>query len=137
MKELKSFPNGSIQYDNRNFVVLIKFNGDIPDDTYRAIWRTAVETVFDYGIEKIIIDQSTVTNVSVKSRAWVVMSIYPKVKRDLSPDLAVSVIASADKKQRSGVQYLIKGARAISGYSIEFHSDYSSATTWLNSIHPS
>ncbi len=136
MKEVHSFPNGSVQYDNKNFIVLIKFFGEIPDDVYKSIWRSAIDTVFEYGIEKIIIDQSKVTEVALKSRAWVVMSVYPRVKRDLSPDLAVSVVASADSTQRSGVQYLIKAARAVSGFSIEFHEKYEDCTKWLNEIHP-
>ena len=137
MKELHSFPNGSVQYDKDNFIILMKFFGDIPSEVYKSIWRTAVDTVFDYGVEKIIIDQSGVTHVPKRTRAWVVTSMYPKVKRDLSPDLAVSVVAASNPTQRSGVNYLVKGARAISGFYIDFHKDYKASTEWLNSIHPS
>ena len=136
MKPVKTSKNGSVHYDSKQHIVLMKFHGVIADEDYKQIWQDAVEVTFDYGIEKIIIDQSKVEQVGLRSRAWVVMNVYPQIKRDLSPDLAVAVIATSDKKQRSGVHYLIKAARAISGYHIDFHETVESAIKWLNSVHP-
>jgi hypothetical protein len=136
MKAVRTSKNGSVHYDSRQYIVLIKFHGVIADEDYKQAWRDAVEVTFEFGAEKIIIDQSGVEQVGLKARAWVVMKIYPQIKRDLSPDLAVAVITSSDTQQRSGVQYLIKAAQAISGYSIAIVPDQAAAVAWLNEQRP-
>ena len=124
-----------IEYDASGHLLYIKFIGDMKESEYKDIWRSGVQKAFELGIEKFIIDQSEIGSVPFLARAWVITSLYGKIKRELSPDLAVSVLSSSDKSHKSGMQYLVKGFRKLSGFEIDFHPTYQDAASWLNSIH--
>jgi len=132
MKELKSERYCLVSYHAEGHILSIKFIGDMKESEYKDIWRDSVQEAFDLGIEKIIIDQTTIGSVPFLARAWVITSLYGKIKRDLSPDLVVSVLSSKNSGHRSGMQYLVKGFKKLSGYEIGFHKTYEEAITWLN-----
>ncbi|MGB0521608.1 MAG: hypothetical protein ACPGJS_01550 [Flammeovirgaceae bacterium] len=133
MKELKSEDYCSIEYDSDSHILNMRFIGDMKDSQYKDIWRSSVQYAYEYGIEKIIIDQTEIGSVPFMARAWVITSMYSKIKRDLSPDLVASVLSSKDASHRSGMQYLVKGFQKISGYEIGFHKSLDEAIEWLNS----
>lgn len=134
MKELKLEEYCCIEYDSSCHILTMRFLGDMKDSQYKDIWRSSVQFAYEYGIEKIIIDQSKIGSVPFMARAWVITSMYSKIKRDLSPDLVVSVLSSSDTGHRSGMQYLVKGFKKISGYEIGFHASTEEAIDWLNSV---
>ncbi len=131
---IKSENYCEIEYDKNGHILYMKFVGDMNDSEYKDIWRTSVQNAFEFGIEKIIIDQSEIGDVPFLARAWVVTSLYKRIKRELSPDLAISVLSSSNSVHKSGMQYLVKAFKKISGFAIEFHPTYDEATTWLNKI---
>jgi hypothetical protein len=123
-----------VQYDPLNYIIWVQFIGDMSDDEYKEIWNQSISFIFDYGLEKIVIDQSQIGEVGLSARAWVVMKAYPRIKRDLSPDLAVSIISSSNNSRRAGMQYLVKAVQAFSGYIIQFHSNFDESKVWLNEV---
>ena len=133
-KEVKTERYCKISFNSTDHIIIMKFIGDMSDKEYKDIWRTSVDYAFELGIEKIIIDQSQIGTVPFMARAWVITGMYGKIKRELSPDLVISVISSANSGHRSGMQYLVKGFQKISGYLIEFHNTHKDATKWLNSL---
>ncbi len=133
-KSIKSETYCEINYEKNGHILYMKFIGDMKDSEYKDIWRTSVQNAFELGIEKIIIDQSEIGDVPFLARAWVITSLYKRIKRELSPDLAVSVLSSSNSVHKSGMQYLVKAFRKISGFAIDFHPTYEEATTWLNKI---
>lgn len=132
-KELASDHHFFIGYHSKGHVLLMKFIGDMTDDEYKQIWQVSFKETYEKGIEKLIIDQSEIGNVSFSARAWVMVKMYPKIKRELSPYLAGAIISSGNIVHRSGVQYLVKAFQKVSGYKIDFHENYEDAIQWLNS----
>jgi hypothetical protein len=133
-KSVKTEAYCDIRYDKSGHILYIKFIGDMKESEYKDVWRTGVQNAFDLGVEKIIIDQSEIGDVQFLARAWVITSLYKKIKRELSPDLAVSVLSSSNSVHKSGMQYLVKAFRKISGFAIDFHPTYEESTAWLNTI---
>ena len=136
MKDLKTEDYCYVGYDSTGHIIYMKFMGSMKDSQYKDIWKSSVQHAFDLGIEKIIIDQSEIGSVPFMARAWVITSMYSKIKRNLSPDLVVSVLSSTNTEHRSGMQYLVKGFQKISGYKIGFHNSYEEAVDWLNTMKP-
>lgn len=132
--EVSSDQHFYVGFDNTNHILLMKFIGAMSDDEYKQIWHTAFDQCFEKGINKLIIDQSNIGNVSFSARAWVMVKMYPKIKRELSPDIKGAIISSSHVVHRTGVHYLVKAFQKVSGFKIEFHEDYESATAWLNQI---
>lgn len=121
-------------YNPDENALLMKFIGDISDEDYKSIWHQAFDTVYKLGIENILIDQREIGVVSFSARAWVMVKMFPKIKRELSPDLAGSVLSSSNLVYKSGVQYLVKAFKKISGYKIEFHNNYEESMEWFREI---
>lgn len=134
MKELKSETYCQVDYDINGHILYMKFIGSMKESQYKDIWRNSVQFAFEKGIEKIVIDQTQIGSIPFLARAWVITSLYSKIKRELSPDLIVSVLSSGDSGHRSGMQYLVKAFKKISGYEIGFHKSYEEANIWLNAL---
>lgn len=133
-KVIKTEAYCNIEYDKNGHIIYMQFIGNMKEAEYKDIWRTSVQSAFELGIEKIVIDQSEIGDVPFLARAWVITSLYKRIKRELSPDLAVSVLSSSNSVHKSGMQYLVKAFRKISGFAIDFHPTYDEATSWLNEI---
>ena len=133
-KEIASDQHFYIGFDNKHHILLMKFIGDMKDDEYKQIWRIAFDQAFEKGVEKLLIDQTEIGNVSFSARAWVMVKMYPKIKRELSPDMVGAMISSANVVHRTGLQYLVKAFQKVSGYKVEFYENYHDAREWLNYI---
>lgn len=133
-KEIASNNHCFIGFDKESHILLMKFIGAMTDDEYKQIWHTSFDECFEKGIEKLIIDQSTIGNVSFSARAWVIVKMYPKIKRELSPDIKAGIVSSSHVVHRTGLHYLVRAFQKVSGFRIEFHEDYERATKWLNKI---
>lgn len=133
-KEIASDKHFFVGFDSKNHILLMKFIGAMKDDEYKQIWQLAFDQCFEKGIEKLLIDQTEIGNVSFSARAWVMVKLYPKIKRELSPDMVAGIISSTNVVHRTGLQYLVKAFQKMSGYKIDFHENYEEATTWLNRI---
>lgn len=119
-------------YNADSHVLLMKFIGEMTDEEYKHIWKQAFKHTYEKGIEKLIIDQSMIGNVSFSARAWVLVKMFPKIKRDLSPHITGAIVSSANILHRSGVHYLAKAFQKVSGYHIQFIDNYDLAIEWLN-----
>jgi len=131
-KEIASDQHFLIGFNTENHVLLMKFIGDMNDNQYKQIWNLSFDQCYEKGIEKLIIDQSEIGNVSFSARAWVMVKMYPRIKRELSPYMTGAIVSSSNVVHRTGLQYLVKAFQKVSGYKIEFHSDYDHAIEWLN-----
>ena len=135
--ELASDSHYFIGFNAPNHALLMKFLGDMSDDEYKEIWHVSYKHAYEKGIENFVIDQSEIGLVSFGARAWVMVKMYPKIKRDLSPQLKGAIITSSNIVHRSGVQYLVKAFQRVSGYKIEFQDNYELALKWFKGFQSS
>ncbi|MGB0521609.1 MAG: hypothetical protein ACPGJS_01555 [Flammeovirgaceae bacterium] len=133
-KELASTDYYFLGFNKESHILLMKLMGDMTDEQYKESWKRSFQITYEKGIEKLIIDQREIGNVSFAARAWVMVKMYPKIKKELSPNLMGAIISSSHIIHRSGVQYLVKAFQRVSGYQIKFQDSYESSITWLNEV---
>ena len=134
MKVIASHPNYELKYDDEAGIVLMKFLGDIPEDIYKDFWTKAIDFGSKKKVNRVIIDQQGIGNVSLVARAWVVLNAFPRVKKELPAELAASVISSTRVMQKTGMQYLLKAFIGLTGYKVELHPTTEEAVSFLKAV---
>lgn len=132
MEVIAAHPNYELGYHAGAHVIKLLFLGDMSDEIYKEFWTKAI----DFGIQKncnrVIIDQSQIGNVSFNARGWVVVNAFPRIKKSMPKSLAGAVIASSRVVQKTGVQYLMKAFKGLTGYQVEMFPNDEEAIAWLS-----
>lgn len=131
MQTIVSSQNYELTYHEEHHVVMMKFKGDMTDDTYKEFWTKAIDFATEHQINRVIIDQQEIGNVSFNARGWVVVSAFPRAKKNLPKDLAAAVLSSGRIVQKAGMQYLLKAFVALTGYQVEIRPNLDEALAFL------
>lgn len=121
MEVIASGVNYALKHDPENGVLLMKFIGDMSDEDYKAFWTRSIDFAVKKQINRVIIDQGDIGNVSFKARGWVVINAFPRVKREMPKNMAASILSSGKIVQKTGMQYLLKAFKALTNYEVEVH----------------
>lgn len=131
MKTIASSSNYELSYDSDSGIVMMKFMGDFTDQEYKHFWTTAIDFGVKQQASRIIIDQQAIGNVSFTARGWVVVSAFPRVKKEMPKNLAAAVLSSGKVVQKTGMQYLLKTFVALTGYKVEVYPTMEDAIAYL------
>lgn len=131
MKVLASHKNYELKYDEETGIVCMKFKGDMTDEIYREFWTKAIDFGIEKKINRVIIDQQEIGNVSFISRGWVAVNAFPRVKKHMPNNLSAAILSSNRLVQKSGMQYLLKAFVGLTGYHVEAHSTIEEAIDYL------
>ena len=118
---------------------MMYFIGDMPDDSYKEFWTKSIDLGEKYQVNRIIIDQREIGNVSFNARGWVVISAFPRVKKVLPKNMTAAVLGSDRIVQKTGMQYLLKAFRTLTGYKVEVFPNQEEAVAFLkkaNNLQP-
>ncbi len=132
MQNIASSPSYELMYEEEHHAVLMKFKGDMTDDTYKEFWNKAIDFAIEQKINRVIINQQEIGNVSFNARGWVVVSAFPRAKKSLPKNLAAAVLSSGRIVQKTGMQYLLKAFIALTGYQVEVRPGLEEALAFLN-----
>lgn len=131
METIASSSNYELLFDSEGGIVMMKFIGDFTDEQYKHFWTTAI----DFGVKqqacRIVIDQQGIGNVSFTARGWVVVSAFPRIKKEMPKNLAAAVLSSGKVVQKTGMQYLLKTFVALTGYKVEVYPSIEEAIAYL------
>lgn len=131
MEVIAASPNYVLSFDRTHYVLKLQFLGDMSDEVYKEFWTKAIDFGRDHQVNRIIIDQSQIGNVSFLARGWVVMSAFPRVKKEFPASLASAILSSGRVVQKTGMQYLLKAFKGLSGYKVEVVPSEEEAIAWL------
>ncbi|MEO1051658.1 MAG: hypothetical protein AAFX87_13605 [Bacteroidota bacterium] len=123
--------NSKILYDAKHNIMGMVFIGDIKDEAYKEIWLNALNVASEHNVKRILIDQRQIGNVSFSARGWVMVSMFPKIKKQLGANLHGAILASKNMVHKSGVQFLVKAFQKVSGFNIQFFNDQEGGVQWL------
>lgn len=121
-------------YDAENKIITMRFKGDMSDEAYKAFWTRSIDFGEKNSINRIIIDQREIGNVSFNARGWVVISAFPRVKKVLPANLVAAILGSEKIVQKTGMQYLLKAFRALTGYKVEICPSHEDAIIFLKTV---
>lgn len=131
MELIDSVGQAQILYDASNKVIKMHFKGDMPDEDYKLFWTKSINFGEKHHLNRIIIDQREIGNVSFNARAWVVLNAFPRVKKVLPASLVAAILSSEKVVQKTGMQYLLKAFRTITGYKVEVFANQREAVAFL------
>lgn len=131
MEVIEATPNYVLSFDRSKAVLKLQFIGDMSDEVYKEFWTKAINFGRDNQVNRIIIDQSTIGNVSFLARGWVVMNAFPRVKKEFPASLAGAILSSGKVVQKTGMQYLLKAFKGLTGYKVEVVPTEEEAIAWL------
>ena len=133
MELITSVNQSQILYDKSTKIIKMYFKGDMSDDEYKAFWTKSIDFGEKHRLNRIIIDQREIGNVSFNARGWVVISAFPRVKKVLPNNLVAGILSSERVVQKTGMQYLLKAFRTITGYKVEVFPSDKDAIVFLQS----
>lgn len=133
MDLIESVGLSEVFYDASNKIVMMCFKGDMSDETYKGFWTKAIDFGEKNRVNRIIIDQRAIGNVSFNARGWVVISAFPRVKKVLPASLVAAILGSERIVQKTGMQYLLKAFRTLTGYKVEVYPNQEEAVAFLKS----
>jgi hypothetical protein len=131
MEVVEACPNYELSYDAAHRIIRMRFIGDMNDEVYKKFWCLSIDLGRDRQVNRIIIDQSGIGNVSFNARGWVVVNAFPRIKRELPKTLAAAILSSGRMVQKTGMQYLMKAFKSLTGYSVELFPSEEEAISWL------
>jgi hypothetical protein len=134
MDILISDQNFTLKLDEENRLIVMRFIGDIEDEAYKKYWEDSFVHALRCQVNRVVVDQSEVGNVSFNARGWVAIKMFPKINKQLPSDLAGAIISSSRLTQRSGLQYLTKTFQALTNFRLEFCKDEQEAVEKLLSL---
>lgn len=118
-------------YDAENKIIMMRFKGDMTDEAYKTFWTRSIDFGEKNRLNRIIIDQREIGNVSFNARGWVVISAFPRVKKVLPANLVAAILGSEKIVQKTGMQYLLKAFRTLTGYKVEICPSQEDAIIFL------
>jgi hypothetical protein len=118
-------------YDAENQIVKMHFAGDMADEAYKEFWTKSIDYGEKHRINRIIIDQREIGNVSFNARGWVVINAFPRIKRVLPTNLVAGIMGSDKIVQKTGMQYLLKAFKTLTGYKVEIFSSQEEAIAFI------
>lgn len=133
METIASSPNYELNFDPENNIALMKFIGDMSDEVYKEFWTKAIDFAVENRINRVIIDQGSIGNVSFKARGWVVINAFPRVKKEMPKNMAASILSSGRIVQKTGMQYLLKAFVALTGYQVQVFPTIAECVSFLKS----
>lgn len=131
MKLIDSSPNYEICYEVESGIIMMKFIGDMSDEIYKHFWTIAIDFGIEKQVNRIIIDQQQIGNVSFKARGWAVISAFPRVKKHMPNNVAVAVLSSGKIVHKTGMQYLMKAFVALTSYKVDVFPTMEEAVNYL------
>lgn len=131
MEAIETIDQAQILYDAENKIVKLQFKGDLSDDAYKKFWTRGIDFCEKNQINRIMIDQRDIGNVSFNARGWVVISAFPRVKKVLPNNLVAAILGSERVVQKTGMQYLLKAFRSLTGYRVEVFPNHEEAVAFL------
>lgn len=131
---ISSSINYELHHDQASNIVMMKFIGDLTDDEYKAFWNLAVDFGIANKVDRVIIHQQEIGNVSFKARAWAVMYAFPRVKKEMPKNLTNCVISSGKIMQKTGMQYLLKAFVGFTGYNVQLRPTVDEAISFLQTV---
>ncbi|WP_225000054.1 hypothetical protein [Cesiribacter sp. SM1] len=134
MEKIITVEQAQTLYDASNKIIKMTFIGDMSDDSYKAFWTKSIDFAEKQQVNRIIIDQRQIGNVSFNARGWVVISAFPRVKKVLPNNMAAAILGSEKIMQKTGMQYLLKAFRTLTGYTVEILPDQEEAVAFLRKV---
>ncbi|MBW3544468.1 MAG: hypothetical protein KY428_02520 [Bacteroidetes bacterium] len=131
MEAIDTINQSQVLYDAENKIVKLLFKGDMSDDAYKKFWTKSIDFGEKNQINRIIIDQREIGNVSFNARGWVVINAFPRVKKVLPNNLVAAILGSDRVVQKTGMQYLLKAFRSLTGYRVEVFPNQEEAMAFL------
>ena len=102
------------------------------DDVYKAMWNRSLFFSEKFQINRFIIDQRSIGKVSFSARGWVVIKVFPTLKKILPGSVHAAVLKSENLAHKSGMTFLAKAFEKLSGYQVGFFSDEAEGVAWLS-----
>ena len=133
MNQVLKVGQSELLYNESTRIVKMYFKGDMSDENYKAFWTKSIDFADVHRLNRIIIDQREIGNVSFNARGWAVISAFPRVKKVLPSDMAAAVLSSEKVVQKTGMQYLLKAFRTLTGYRVEVFPNQEEAVAFLES----
>ncbi|EMR04361.1 hypothetical protein [Cesiribacter andamanensis] len=118
-------------WDAENKIIKLYFAGDMTDDAYKEFWTKTIDYGEKLQVNRIIIDQRDIGNVSFNARGWVVINAFPRIKRVLPNNIVAGVLGSNKIVQKTGMQYLLKAFKTLTGYKVEIFATQEEAIAFI------
>lgn len=131
MEVIASSPNYELSYDAGLALMMMRFTGDISDEAYKHFWTISIDFGIEKQINRIVIDQQQIGNVSFKARGWVVISAFPRIKKHMPNNIAAAVLTSGKIFHKTGMQYLMKAFVGLTAYKVEVYPTLEEAKVYL------
>jgi hypothetical protein len=130
MNKLFNEAFGEILHEPDGNFLVMNWRGSVDEENYKRFWNTLFDLIIEKNSNKLIIDQRSIGNVSMQSRAWFLIKWIPKAKR-YRPEFTCAVIASKHIFHSTGVHYLINGAKKLTNYDIVLFQSTEEASAYL------
>jgi hypothetical protein len=131
MRNLLQEHYGRLDYNSEQHYIRMTFSGAISEEEYRFFWDFWLKQAVALNCTNLLIDQRRIGKVSMKSRAWFLFTWLPKAKNRVKWLFSIGILASKSFMHKSGLDYMVRGARRVTGYDIRFFEKENEAGEWF------
>ena len=131
MESLYDEAFAEISFDAAKALLYLQLKGVVEVENYREIFNKVLEFGNEKNIKCLLINQATLHKSTMESKAWLIASWLPTVKKTFQTDLKVAVILSKNLFTKIGGEFAANAARKLSKFDIKTFSTQAAAEEWL------
>ncbi|MDX2303322.1 MAG: hypothetical protein NW226_11000 [Microscillaceae bacterium] len=120
-----------ISYDASQNMLFLQLKGVIEGNQYRDTFHKVLEIGREKDIKYLLVNQATMQKSSMESKAWLIASWLPLVKKTFKEDIRVAIILSKNLFTKIGGEFVVSAVRKLSRFEVKTFSTAEEAQTWL------
>lgn len=120
-----------VTFDAAKALLYLELKGVVEGENYREAFNKGLEFAIAKNIRYLLINQATLQKSTMESKAWLITSWLPQVKKSIHQDIKVAVILSQNLFTKIGGEFVINATRKLSKFDIKTFSSKEEAEKWL------
>jgi hypothetical protein len=120
-----------ISYETDKDLMFLELIGNIKHENYKETFDTLLEFAAQKSIKKLLVNQATLEKSGMDSKAWLITSWLPRVKKTLGEDIKVALILAKNLFTKIGGEYVVGAVRMISKFEVRTFSSLDDGRAWL------
>lgn len=118
-------------YEEADRLMYLELIGVIGSQEYRETFTTLLQKAIEKNINKLLVNQATMEKSSMESKAWLIASWMPKVKKQFGDDIRVALLLSKNLFTKIGGEYIVGVVRTLGRFDIKAFGNMEEARNWV------
>ncbi|MCC5943560.1 MAG: hypothetical protein JJT94_01390 [Bernardetiaceae bacterium] len=130
-KILLDKPYASLVYVAEGNYLKLTWKADIDNESYKDLWNFVLNQFIVRQINRLLIDQRELGNISMAARAWFMVKFVPTIRKQVTGTIVLAMIQTKHVGRKAAFAYLINGAKNKLNLKLEKFNDPEEAKNWI------